>query len=159
MKIEFNCNGEMRTVEIGGDTRALDLLRLDLGLTGSKEGCGKGECGACTILLEGKPVASCILPAAKLAGKRIVTIEGLTKPQDGLHPIQRAFLEEGAVQCGFCTPGMILSTRALLAENPHPDVPAIENALSGNMCRCTGYGKIVKAVQRAADLMEERHEP
>ena len=153
MKIIFFCNGEKREIIISGETRALDLLRDDLNLTGTKEGCGKGECGACTILLEGKPVSSCLLPAAKLNGKNIITIEGL-KGEDGeLNPIQQAYLDEGAVQCGFCTPGMIVSTEALLTNNPDPSVEEIEIALSGNICRCTGYGKIVKAVQKAAVMM------
>lgn len=153
MKINFLCNGEKRESHISGETRALDLLRDDLNLTGTKEGCGKGECGACTILLEGKPVSSCLLPAAKLDGKSIVTIEGLKGKDGALNPIQQAYLDEGAVQCGFCTPGMILSTEALLAGNPDPSVTEIEIALSGNICRCTGYGKIVKAVQKAAIMM------
>ena len=154
MKINFYCNGEKRENIISGETRALDLLRDDLDLTGTKEGCGKGECGACTILLEGKPVSSCLLPAAKLDGKSVVTIEGLKGKEDGeIHPIQQAYLDEGAVQCGFCTPGMVLSTEALLAGNPGPSVEEIEIALSGNICRCTGYGKIVNAVQKAAVMM------
>ena len=154
MKIIFFCNGEKHESNISGETRALDLLRNDLNLTGTKEGCGKGECGACTILLEGKPVSSCLLPAAKLDGKSIITIEGLKGEKGGeIHPIQQAYLDEGAVQCGFCTPGMILSTEALLAANPDPSVTEIEIALSGNICRCTGYGKIVKAVQKAAVMM------
>jgi carbon-monoxide dehydrogenase small subunit len=139
---------------VGGDTRALDLLREDLNLTGAKEGCGKGECGACTILLDGKPVTSCILPAAKLDGRSVVTIEGLKGENGELHPIQQAFLDTGAVQCGFCTPGMILSTKALLDNNPAPTVPEVEIALSGNICRCTGYGKIVEAVLLSADRMK-----
>ncbi|MCK5202133.1 MAG: (2Fe-2S)-binding protein [Spirochaetales bacterium] len=154
MKIIFFCNGEKRENDISGETRALDLLRDDLNLTGTKEGCGKGECGACTILLEGKPVSSCLLPAAKLDGRSVITIEGLKgREDDKIHPIQQAYLEEGAVQCGFCTPGMILSTKALLADNSDPSVEEIEIALSGNICRCTGYGKIVKAVQKAAVMM------
>jgi aerobic carbon-monoxide dehydrogenase small subunit len=154
MKITFLCNGDKRENNISGETRALDLLRDVLNLTGTKEGCGKGECGACTILLDGKPVSSCILPAAKLDGKSVITIEGLKGKKDGeIHPIQQAYLDEGAVQCGFCTPGMILSTDALLTENPDPSVTEIETALSGNICRCTGYGKIVKAVQRAAVIL------
>jgi carbon-monoxide dehydrogenase small subunit len=153
MKIHFTCNGEQRETVISGETRALDLLREDLGLTGTKEGCGKGECGACTILLDGKPVSSCLLPAAKLDGRGVLTIEGLKGKNGALHSIQQAYLEEGAVQCGFCTPGMILSTKALLDTNPEPTVKEIEKALSGNLCRCTGYGKIVKAVQKAAVML------
>jgi carbon-monoxide dehydrogenase small subunit len=150
MHIEFVCNGKKTAVEARPDMRALDLLRDLLGLTGTKEGCGRGECGACTILLDGEPVNACLLYAAKLQGRTVLTIEGVARADGGLDPVQEAFLDEGAVQCGFCTPGMVLSTKALLAKNPKPDVPAIEEALSGNFCRCTGYGKIVKAVSRAA---------
>jgi carbon-monoxide dehydrogenase small subunit len=149
MRIEFFCNGKKTAVEAPPDMRALDLLRDLLGLTGTKEGCGRGECGACTILLDGEPVNACLLYAAKLQDRSVVTIEGVAGAGGGLAPVQEAFLEEGAVQCGYCTPGMVLSAKALLARNPTPDVPAIEEALSGNFCRCTGYGKIVKAVQRA----------
>jgi carbon-monoxide dehydrogenase small subunit len=132
--------------------RALDVLRDLLGLTGTKEGCGRGECGACTILLDGEPVNACLLYAAKLQGRNVLTVEGLAPSGGavGLHPLQEAFLEEGAVQCGYCTPGMLLSAKALLDRVPRPTVPEIEEALSGNLCRCTGYAKIVKAVQRAA---------
>jgi carbon-monoxide dehydrogenase small subunit len=150
MRIEFICNGKNTAVEGRPDMRALDLLRDILGLTGTKEGCGRGECGACTILLDGEPVNACILYAAKLQGRRVETIEGVAAADGRLDPLQEAFLEEGAVQCGYCTPGMILSAKALLAKNARPDVAAIEDGLSGNFCRCTGYGKIVKAVQRAS---------
>jgi aerobic carbon-monoxide dehydrogenase small subunit len=150
VRIEFTCNGRAVAVDAAADMRALDLLRDLLDLTGTKEGCGRGECGACTILLDGKPVNACLLYASKLQGRSVETIEGLSRPDGSLHPIQEAFLEEGAVQCGYCTPGMVLSAKALLDRDPNPAVPAIEEALSGNFCRCTGYGKIVKAVQRAA---------
>ncbi len=152
MLLEFELNGKQTRVEVEPTLRALDLLREVLGLTGTKEGCGRGECGACTILVDGEPVNSCLLYAAKLQGRKITTIEGLTA-EDGakeLHPLQEAFISEGAVQCGFCTPGMILSAKSLLDRNPEPDREAIEEALSGNLCRCTGYGQIVKAVQKAA---------
>ncbi len=142
-----------RPVEADGSMRALDLLRDLLGLTGTKEGCGRGECGACTILLDGEPVNACLLYAAKLQGRAVLTMEGLAQGEV-LHPLQEAFLEEGAVQCGYCTPGMLLSSKALLDRLPHPTVPDIEEALSGNLCRCTGYAKIVKAVQRAAEALE-----
>ncbi len=150
MRIEFVCNGKNVVVDAAGDMRALDVLRDLLGLTGTKEGCGRGECGACTILLDDEPVNACLLYAAKLQGRRVETIEGLADGQGKLHPIQEAFLDEGAVQCGYCTPGMVLAAKALLRRSPHPDVPAIEEALAGNFCRCTGYAKIVRAVQRAA---------
>jgi carbon-monoxide dehydrogenase small subunit len=150
MRIQFICNGKEATVEAPADMRALDLLRDVLGLTGTKEGCGRGECGACTILLDDEPVNACLLYAAKLAGRRILTIEGVAGADGHLDPVQEAFLEEGAVQCGYCTPGMVLSAKALLRKNPRPDVAAIEEGLAGNFCRCTGYTKIVKAVQKAA---------
>ena len=150
MRIEFTCNGRNTAVEAPADMRALDLLRDLLGLTGTKEGCGRGECGACTILLDDEPVNACLLYAAKLHGRRVLTIEGVAGPDGRLDPVQEAFLEEGAVQCGYCTPGMILSAKALLKNNPRPDVAAIEEGLSGNFCRCTGYTKIVKAMQKAA---------
>lgn len=151
MLLEFKLNGKPTRVEVESTLRALDLLREVLGLTGTKEGCGRGECGACTILVDGEPVNSCLLYAAKLQGRKVTTIEGLTGAgSNELHPLQQAFVSEGAVQCGFCTPGMILSAKSLLDRNPEPDVQAIEEALSGNLCRCTGYGKIIKAVQKAA---------
>jgi len=150
MIIEFTCNGEIRKVDVPADMRVIDLLRDVLELTGTKEGCGKGECGACTILLDGKPVNSCLLYAPKLNGKKVQTIEGITKRDEELNPIQEAFIEEGAVQCGFCTPGMILSAKALLEQNPHPNEEEIEEALSGNICRCTGYSKVIKAVKNAS---------
>lgn len=156
MYIEFICNGETRKAEIEEDTRAIDLLRDTLGLTGTKEGCGRGECGACTILVGGKPVNSCLLFAAKLDGQEVLTIEGLQAKNGELDPIQEAFLEKGAVQCGFCTPGMVMSTKNLLDNNPRPTVEEIEEALSGNLCRCTGYKKIVDAVQYAGERIREK---
>ena len=153
MLLEFTCNGKPVRVEAEGSLRALDLLRDHLGLTGTKEGCGRGECGACTILVDGRPVNACLLYAAKLAGRSVLTVEGLSGADGGLHPLQEAFLEEGAVQCGYCTPGMLLSAKALLDRSPHPGAAEIEEALSGNLCRCTGYIKIVKAVERAAQAM------
>jgi carbon-monoxide dehydrogenase small subunit len=162
MLLEFELNGKQTRLEAEPTMRALDLLRDVLQLTGTKEGCGRGECGACTILLDGKPVNSCLLYSAKLQGRRVTTIEGLSGASESatdsgagrgsphLHPLQEAFLAEGAVQCGFCTPGMILSAKSLLDRDPDPTVGEIEEALSGNLCRCTGYAKIVKAVQRAA---------
>jgi len=152
MLLEFTCNGRPVRAEADGALRALDLLRDVLGLTGTKEGCGRGECGACTILVDGRPVNACLLYAAKLAGRTVLTIEGLARG-DALHPLQQAFLEEGAVQCGYCTPGMLLSAKALLDCVPNPTVPEVEEALSGNLCRCTGYAKIIKAVQRAAEAL------
>ncbi|MBN1835059.1 MAG: (2Fe-2S)-binding protein [Spirochaetales bacterium] len=154
MLLEFTCNGKRVRLEADGAMRALDLLRDRLGLTGTKEGCGRGECGACTILLDGVAVNSCLLYAAKLQGREVVTIEGLAQGER-LHPLQDAFLEEGAVQCGYCTPGMILSAKALLDSRGGPGAAEVTDeeiaeALSGNICRCTGYGKILKAVRKAA---------
>jgi carbon-monoxide dehydrogenase small subunit len=130
----------------------LEVLRNHLGLTGTKEGCDGGECGACTVLLGGIPVLSCLILAEDAANKEITTIEGIGTPHQ-LHSIQEAFLNEGAVQCGFCTPGMILSARALLDRNPEPTEEDIKEALSGNLCRCTGYTKIIRAVLRSAKIL------
>jgi len=155
MRIQFRCNGADVQVEVEPDTRVIDLLREHLGLTGTKEGCGRGECGACTILLDGVPVNACLLLAGKIADREIVTIEGVAGADGSLHPIQEAFLDVGAVQCGFCTPGMILSAKALLDENRTPGVEEVEEALSGNLCRCTGYGKIVDGVLEASRRLTE----
>jgi carbon-monoxide dehydrogenase small subunit/xanthine dehydrogenase small subunit len=151
MKVAFTVNGVPREVDAPPVRRLLDILRDDLGLTGAKEGCGEGECGACAVLLDGMLVQSCLIPAVQLAGRRVVTIEALGS-EAAPDPVQQAFLDEGAVQCGFCIPGMVLATRALLARNPEPDDEAIRAGLSGNICRCTGYERIVRAVQRAAEL-------
>jgi len=148
-KIELKVNGKIHTVEIEEDMRLLDVLRDKLGLTGTKEGCGEGECGACTVIMDGEAVDSCLVMAFQAEGKEIITIEGL-EGEEGIHPIQKAFIEEGAVQCGFCTPGMILSSKALLDKNPSPDRTQIKEAISGNLCRCTGYNKIVSAVEKAS---------
>lgn len=145
-------NGKPVDLFVPPNRRLLDVLRDDLGLTGTKEGCGEGECGACTVLLDGRPVNACLVLAGEASGHEITTIEGLS--QNGrLHPLQEAFLEAGAVQCGFCTPGMILAAKALLDVNPDPDTEAIRTALSGNLCRCTGYVKIIAAVRLAARKM------
>ena len=156
MLIQFRCNGKPVEVDVAPEARVLDVLRDVLGLTGTKEGCGRGECGACTILLDGKPVNACLLLMGKIADREIVTIEGIAGAEGGLHPIQEAFLDTGAVQCGFCTPGMIVSTKALLDENTTPNVAEVEEALSGNLCRCTGYGKIVDAVLEAAVRLNKK---
>jgi len=145
-------NGETVEVAIEPSAMLLDVLRDELGLTGAKEACGQGDCGACTVLLDGKAVNSCMTPAMKAMNKEVLTIEGLGSPGK-LHPIQEAFVEHGAVQCGFCTPGMILSAKALLDENPTPTEEEVRVGLSGNLCRCTGYVKIVEAVLAAAEKM------
>lgn len=151
MKIQFSLNGSTTQVEVPADRRVVDLIREDLGLTGTKEGCGAGECGACTILVDGESRLSCLMLAAQLQGCSITTIEGLAPPEDGsLHAVQEAFIEHGAVQCGFCTPGMVLAAIDLLKRNPDPDREEIRRGLSGNLCRCTGYVKIVGAVAAAA---------
>jgi len=150
MRLSFFVNDEPVELETRPDRRLLDLLREDLGLTGTKEGCGEGECGACTVLVNDEAVHACLTVAAQLQDCRVVTIEGLAKRGE-LDTLQTAFVEEIAVQCGFCTTGMIMSAKALLMKHPHPTEDEIRLALSGNICRCSGYGQIVKAVQRAAE--------
>jgi aerobic carbon-monoxide dehydrogenase small subunit len=151
--LTFNLNGESVQMEIEPHLTLLQLLRDKLELTGTKEGCGMGECGACTVLLDGKTVNSCIFPAIEVDGKSVTTIEGLTDAQGNLHPIQKAFIEYGAIQCGFCTPGMVLSAKALLDENPKPTEAEIRTGIAGNLCRCTGYLQIVQAIKAASERM------
>lgn len=153
-KISFIINGVAKTVEVEPTLRLLDLIREVLGLTGTKEGCGEGECGACTVLLDGQPANSCLVLAGQVEGHSITTIEGISDGQE-LTRLQRAFVEAGAIQCGYCTPGMVLSAKALLDLNPQPSEAEIRRGLSGNLCRCTGYQKIVKAVQLAAGGVEQ----
>ncbi len=148
--IRFTLNGEHVEMEIEPHLTLLQLLREKLELTGTKEGCGMGECGACTVLLDGKTINSCIFPASEAEGRDVTTIEGLTDAQGNLHPIQKAFIEYGAIQCGFCTPGMVLSAKALLDENPKPTEEEIRNGIAGNLCRCTGYLQIVQAIKAAS---------
>ena len=147
--IELNINGEVREVLVEPRTTLLYVLREDLGLTGTKESCNAGDCGACTVLIDDKPVASCLTLAIEAQGKEILTIEGLDR-KGKLHPLQQAFIDHYAVQCGFCTPGMILSAKALLDRSPHPTEEEVREAISGNLCRCTGYVKIVEAILAAA---------
>lgn len=149
VKITFQLNHTTVSREVRPSDSALAVLRDQLGLTGTKEGCGIGECGACTILVNGLAVDSCLMLAAQLDGREVETVEGLST-NDSLHPIQESFLSHGAVQCGFCTPGMLMSTKALLEKNPDPQRKDIVEALSGNLCRCTGYVQIVDAVEDAA---------
>jgi aerobic carbon-monoxide dehydrogenase small subunit len=151
--IRFTVNGDSVQLEVEPHWNLLRALRDELDLTGAKQGCGEGECGACTVLVNGAPVNSCIYPILEAEDKNVLTIEGLLGENNELHPIQRAFLEKAGVQCGFCTPGMILSAKALLDLNPAPSEDEIRHALAGNMCRCTGYVQIVESVQHAADLM------
>jgi len=142
-------NDERFELEVPANWTLLDVIREECGFTGTKQGCGNGECGACTVLLDGKPVNSCLVLALQVNGRSVTTIEGLSK-EGKMHPIQDAFIAHGAIQCGFCTPGMILSVKALLDRNPKPKEVEIREALTGNFCRCTGYQKIVEAVQSLA---------
>jgi aerobic-type carbon monoxide dehydrogenase small subunit (CoxS/CutS family) len=155
VKVSFILNDESVSVEVDPRKRLLDMLREDFLLTGVKEGCSVGECGACTVLIDGKAVTSCLVLAPQVNGHRVTTIEGLQKNGE-LHPLQEAFTESGAVQCGFCTPGMILAAKALLDENPSPTREEIKTAISGNLCRCTGYEKIIKAIETAVIYLEGR---
>ena len=147
--IQITLNGAKKTIETQTHRLLLDLLRDEIGLTGTKEGCGTGDCGACTVYLDGKPVNSCLVLSGELDGAEIATIEGL-KLGEAYHPIQAAFIEKGGAQCGYCTPGMLMMSKALLEENIDPTEEEIRFALSGNLCRCTGYAKIIDAVQDAA---------
>lgn len=153
--IQFTINGHAQTIEAPPMKRLLDVLREDLHLTGAKEGCGEGECGACAVLINGELVNSCLVPALQAKGTEITTIEGLAI--DGkFHPIQQCFLEEGGAQCGICTPGMILATHHLLEKHPRPTLLQIQEGLNGNLCRCTGYMRIFNAVQQAALVGAEK---
>ena len=154
MKLSFYVNDRPVQLETSPDRRLLDILREDLSLTGTKEGCGEGECGACTVLLDGEAVHSCLTLAIQLEGRSVVTIEGLSETGE-LDILQKAFVEEIAIQCGFCTTGMIMSAKALLLKNPTPTQEEIRVALSGNICRCSGYVQIVRAVDRAARELRE----
>jgi carbon-monoxide dehydrogenase small subunit len=149
--IGLTVNGHKITAQVASHRTLLEFLREDLNLTGAKEGCGDGECGACTVLVDGQPVRSCLTLAVETDGAEIETIEGLA---DGtrLHPVQRAFVEAGAIQCGFCTPGLVLATKALLERHPHPTEQQIREALGGHLCRCTGYETILKAVRVATGI-------
>lgn len=147
--LKMNLNGKDVSVEVEPSALLVDVLRDQLGLIGTKVGCSNGECGACTVLLDGEAVVSCLLPAMKADGRSVVTIEGLGMEGE-LHALQRAFIEEGAVQCGYCIPGMLMSAKALLDKNPNPSEEEIKRAISGNLCRCTGYVKIIKAIKAAA---------
>ena len=148
--VKFQLNGKLISLEVSPCDSALMVLRDQLGLKGTKEGCGIGECGACTILVDGKPVDSCLMFAPQLDGRQVQTVEGLGTDEP-LHPLQEAFLSCGSVQCGYCTPGMLMSAKALLETNPRPAREDIVEALSGNLCRCTGYVQILEAVEAAAE--------
>ena len=153
-EIPFILNGHHVSVEVASYRMLIQVLREDFQLTGTKEGCGQGECGACTVLVDGVSVDSCIYPAFEIEGKTVTTIEGLVEEGNRLHAIQEAFVENGGVQCGFCTPGMIISAKALLDENDDPTEEDIKQAISGNLCRCTGYVQIIASIKKAAGKKE-----
>jgi len=144
--IHMTINDKEYEVAVQPNQTLVDVLRYELRLTGTKKGCGTGDCGSCTVIMDGKPVNSCLVLAVQANGRKITTIEGL-ESEEGLHPVQKAFTEKGAIQCGFCSPGMILSSKSLLDKNPKPTEEEIRRAISGNLCRCTGYQKIVDAVK------------
>jgi carbon-monoxide dehydrogenase small subunit len=148
--LTMTVNGQDVTIEVEADELLVDALRERLGLIGTKIGCNEGECGACTVIMDGKAVLSCLIPALRAQGRNILTIEGLSDG-DKLHPLQQAFVEYGAVQCGYCTPGFILSAKALLDRNPQPNRDEIKEAIAGNLCRCTGYVKIIEAIEAVAN--------
>ncbi|MER3500049.1 MAG: hypothetical protein IMHGJWDQ_002025 [Candidatus Fervidibacter sp.] len=154
-RIMLTVNGRIREVEVEPRERLLDVLRYKLDYTGPKEGCGTGDCGACTVLLDGKPVVSCLVLAISANGKSITTVEGIAR-EGRFHPVQQAFVEYGAIQCGICTPGFVVNAVALLDEVPDPDEETIRYWLAGNLCRCTGYQKIIRAVKAAAQLMRQQ---
>ena len=154
LEVHFTLNHQPVTLASAPGRTLLEVLREDFALTGTKEACGgEGECGSCTVLLDGAAVNSCLILISQVEGRSVLTIEGLSQPGQ-LHPIQNAFIQAGAVQCGFCTPGMVLAAKALLDQTPHPDEEQIRSALTGNLCRCTGYAKIIQAVKIAAEEMQ-----
>ncbi len=152
-KIHVRINGQLYTRQVGVNVTLVEFLRYDIGLTGTKMGCNEGECGACTVLFNGEPVNSCLVLAVETDGGEVLTVEGLAHEQ--LHPLQQAFLDVGAVQCGFCTPGMLLTAKSILDRNPHPTGEQIRKDMEGNICRCTGYNRIIEAVLLAAERMSE----
>jgi len=156
MEISFTVNKKQYRLLVPPNMTLLDVLREKLKLTGTKEGCGKGECGACTVIFNGRSANSCLILVPQADGAEILTIEGVGTI-DNLHPIQKAFVDEGAVQCGFCTPGMVMSSFYLLNKNPNPTEEEIREGLSGNLCRCTGYVKIIKAVEKASKDLNEKN--
>jgi carbon-monoxide dehydrogenase small subunit len=154
-ELNLTVNGKPYQLSVLPWRTLLEVIREDLGLTGTKEGCGLGECGACTVLMDGRAVNSCLVLASEADGKQITTIEGLTQG-DKLHPIQQAFVDHGGLQCGFCTPGMIMAAKALLDKNPTPTEEEVKRGIAGNLCRCTGYAKIIESIKAAAKNMEAK---
>ncbi len=150
MKFRFQVNGKDFDIETGSNRTLLDVLRTDLGLTGAKYGCGVGQCGACTVIVDGAAKCSCLILIGQVQGRRVETVEGLSNGED-LHPLQNSFIENHALQCGYCTPGMLMSAKNLLDNNPSPSEEEIKVAISGNLCRCTGYSQIITAVKKAAE--------
>lgn len=153
IQITLTVNGDKYELLVSPLSKLVDVLREDLGITGTKKGCGEGECGACTVLMDGQPVSSCLVLAPQADGKTIITIEGLESQDGSLDPIQESFMKKGAIQCGYCSPGMMMTAKALLKVNPQPTEEEIRDAISGNLCRCTGYQKIVDAV---LDVVEKK---
>ena len=151
--IHFNLNGHEVSAEVESHRMLLHILRENFEMTGTKEGCGQGECGACTVLIDGLSVNACLYPAFEVEGKTVTTVEGLIGEGNILHPIQEAFVENGGVQCGFCTPGMVMSAKALLDEKPHPSEEEIKEGIAGNLCRCTDYVQIVESIKKAAEKL------
>ena len=150
MQVRLEINGQRHALDVEPARRLVDVLRYDLGLTGTKESCAVGVCGACSVLVDGQLVSACLLPAALVDGRQITTVEGLANPDGSLTPVQDAFIREGGLQCGACTPGQVVAATALLAENPHPSDDAIRDWMAGNLCRCTGYAGILRAIRSAA---------
>jgi carbon-monoxide dehydrogenase small subunit len=155
--ISFNLNGYEVSAEVESHKMLLQVIRDDFQLTGTKEGCGEGECGSCTVLVDGISVDSCLYPAFEIEGKKVTTIEGMLGEGNALHLIQEAFVENGGVQCGFCTPGMIMSVKALLDEIPNPGDEQIKRGISGNLCRCTGYVQIIDSIRKAAEKLQSQN--
>ncbi|HEX7616831.1 MAG TPA: (2Fe-2S)-binding protein [Thermoanaerobaculia bacterium] len=155
MRMTFVVNGRSRTLDAPPLARLLDILRGPLGLTGTKEGCGEGECGSCTVLLDGVPVNACLVPAGQCDGRTVLTVEGLAS-RDALSDLQEAFVKEGGAQCGICTPGILMAAHALLAANPQPGEGEIRESIAGNLCRCTGYQRIVESIRKAAKEQASR---
>jgi carbon-monoxide dehydrogenase small subunit len=153
--VTLNINERTYEVPLHPRDLLVDVVRKEVGLTGTKKGCGQGDCGACTVLIDGEPVLSCLTLAIACQGKKITTIEGLADAKGELHPLQQAYVQHGAIQCGYCTPGMILASKALLDRNPRPDTEEIKRALAGNLCRCTGYKRIIEAVEAASETINK----